>query len=59
MSKDPSKIRWCPECRCLVAASTMRPLSRTCAGSAVRVVCVDCFTRVMASWKTVRDARAV
>jgi hypothetical protein len=47
MPKDPSKIKRCPECRRLVEASTMRPLSRTKLGGGVRMACPACYTRVM------------
>ena len=45
MTKDPSKVKRCPECKRLVDSSTMRPLSRTPQGGAVRVACPDCFQR--------------
>ena len=38
MGKDPSKIKVCPECRRLVEAATMRPLSRNQLGSGIRYV---------------------
>lgn len=57
MGKDPSKIKVCPECRRLVEAATMRPLSRNQLGSGIRYVCPDCFKRVLALRKVVRDAR--
>ena len=47
MGKDPSAIKRCPECRRLVQASTMRPLSRTRFGGGVRYACPGCFKRVM------------
>jgi hypothetical protein len=55
MTKDPSKIKRCPECRRLVEASTMRPLSRTRLGGGVRYACPDCFQRVMGLRKAVRE----
>lgn len=58
MGKDPSKIKVCPECRRLVDAATMRPLSRNQLGSGVRYVCPDCFKRVSALRKAVRAAHA-
>jgi hypothetical protein len=58
MTKDPSKIKRCPECKRLVDASTMRPLARTRQGGGVRHACPDCFTRVMALRKKVQDAYA-
>ena len=57
VTKDPSKIKRCPECRRLVEASTMRPLSRTRFGGGVRYACPDCFKRVMALRKAVASAR--
>jgi hypothetical protein len=57
MGKDPSKIKVCPECRRLVEAATMRPLSRNQLGSGIRYVCPDCFKRVLALRKVVREAR--
>lgn len=57
MGKDPSKIKVCPECRRLVESVTMRPLSRNQLGSGIRYVCPDCFKRVIALRKVVRDAR--
>ena len=56
MSKDPSKIKRCPECKRLVDASTMRPLSRTPHGGSVRYACPECFSRVMALRKATREA---
>jgi hypothetical protein len=56
MVKDPSKIKRCPEYKRMVDATTMRPLSRTPAGG-VRFACPDCFTRVMALRKAVRETR--
>ncbi|HET9403300.1 MAG TPA: hypothetical protein VFO57_01820 [Burkholderiales bacterium] len=47
MTKDPSRIKRCPECHRLVEAATMRPLSHTRLGGRVRVACADCFRRVM------------
>jgi hypothetical protein len=58
MTKDPSKVKRCPECKRLVDAATMRPLSRTPQGGAVRVACPDCFQRVTALRKAVRDAQS-
>ncbi len=58
MTKDPSKIKRCTECKRLVEASTMRPLGRTPMQGGVRYVCPDCFTRVMALRKVVQDTRA-
>lgn len=46
MGKDPSKIKHCPECRRLVDAAAMRPISRTHQGSGLRRVCVDCFEKI-------------
>ena len=57
VGKDPSKIKVCPECRRLVESVTMRPLSRNQLGSGIRYVCPDCFKRVLALRKVVRDAR--
>lgn len=57
MPKDQSKIKRCPECRRLVEASTMRPLSRTRRGGGVRFACPDCFKRVMAMRKAVAARR--
>ena len=56
MGKDPSKIKRRAECKRMVDATTMRPLSHTPTGG-VRVVCLDCFARVMALGNAVRDAR--
>jgi hypothetical protein len=53
MSKDPSKIRPCPECRRQVEAGTLRALSRTPLGGRVRMACPACYTRVMALRKAV------
>lgn len=58
MSKDPSKARLCSECKHLVDASTMRPLARTQLTGGVRFACPDCFARVMALRKAVRDREA-
>ncbi len=58
MSKDAAKNKICPECRRLVDASTMRPLARTPRGGRVRYACPDCYKRVMALRKAVRQARA-
>jgi DNA-directed RNA polymerase subunit RPC12/RpoP len=55
MGKDPSKTKRCPECKRLVDAATMRPLSRSPTGG-LRFACPDCFTRVMALRKSVRIA---
>jgi hypothetical protein len=57
LTKDPSKIKQCQECRRLVQASTMRPLSRTRWGGGVRFACVDCFKRVMELRKAVAAGR--
>jgi hypothetical protein len=57
VAKDPSKIKQCPECRRLVQASTMRPLSRTRLGGGVRFACPDCFKRVMDMRKAVAGRR--
>ena len=57
MTKDPSKIKRCPECRRLVPAATMRPLSRTRFGSGARYACPDCFKRVMDMRKAVAGRR--
>jgi hypothetical protein len=57
VTKDPSKIKRCPECRRLVEASTMRPLSRTRLGGGVRFACPDCFKRVMDMRKAVAGRR--
>ena len=57
VTKDPSKIKQCPECRRLVQASTMRPLSRTRLGGGVRFACPDCFKRVMDMRKAVAGRR--
>ena len=58
MSKDPSKIRLCSECKRLVDASTLRPLARTQHAGGVRYACPKCFERVMALRKAVREAQA-
>ena len=58
MGKDPSKIKRCPECRRLVEAATMRPLSRTKQGGGVRFACPDCFQRVMALRKAAPGTRS-
>jgi len=58
VTKDPSKIKQCPECRRLVQALTLRPLSRTRWGGGVRFACVDCFKRVMDLRKAVAVAVA-
>jgi hypothetical protein len=50
MTKDPSKIKRCPECKRLTDTATMRPLSRS-KQSGVRLVCLDCFTAGMARMK--------
>ena len=39
MSKDPSKVKRCSECKRLVEAATMRPLGRTPKQGGVRYVC--------------------
>jgi predicted RNA-binding Zn-ribbon protein involved in translation (DUF1610 family) len=57
LPKDPSKIKRCPECRRLVEAATMRPLSRTRLGGGVRFACPDCFKRVMDMRKAVAGRR--
>ena len=57
MTKDPSRIKQCPECRRLVAAASMRPLSRTRLGGGVRYACPDCFKRVMEMRKAVAARR--
>ena len=36
----------------------MRPLSRNQLGSGIRFVCPDCFKRVLALRKVVREARS-
>lgn len=58
VTKDPSKIKRCPECRRLVEAATMRPLSRTRLGGGVRFACPDCFKRVMALRRAVVRPRS-
>jgi hypothetical protein len=58
VTTDPSKIKQCPECRRLVQALTLRPLSRTRFGGGVRFACVDCFKRVMDLRKAVAVAVA-
>jgi hypothetical protein len=58
MSKDPSKIRLCSECKRLVDASTLRPLARIQHAGGVRYACPKCFERVMALRKAVREAQA-
>jgi hypothetical protein len=58
MGKDPVKIKRCPECKRMVDATTMRPLSRTPTGG-VRFACPDCFARVMALRKVIKDARGI
>jgi hypothetical protein len=57
LTKDPSKIKGCQECRRLVQASTMRPLSRTRWGGGVRFACPACFKRVMDMRKAVAERR--
>lgn len=57
LTKKPSKVKHCQECRRLVQASTMRPLSRTRLGSGVRFACPECFKRVMALRKAVAARR--
>lgn len=57
MSKDPSVIKRCPECRLLVPAATMRPLSRTRSGGGVRFACPACFKRVMDMRRAVAGRR--
>ena len=57
MTKDPSKVKRCPECKRLVDASTMRPLSRTRTGGGLRYVCPDCYDRVTVLRKAVQEAR--
>jgi hypothetical protein len=57
LTKDPSKIKQCPECRRLVEASTMRPLSRSRFGGGLRFACPDCFKRVTDMRKAVAASR--
>ena len=57
MSKDPSKIRLCSECKRLVDARTLRQLARTQHAGSVRFACPPCFERVMALRKAVREAQ--
>jgi RNase P subunit RPR2 len=57
VTKDPSKIKQCPECHRLVEAATMRPLARTPSGGRVRVACPGCYTRVMELRKAVAGRR--
>jgi len=54
LPKDPSKIKRCPECRRLVEAATMRPLSRTRLGGGVRFACPDCFRKYGANCICIR-----
>ena len=46
MSKDPSKIKRCPECASLVDTTTMRPIARK-SPNRVHFVCLTCFGREM------------
>ena len=55
MTQD--KIKRCPECRRLVEASSMRPLSRTQHGRGVRFACPACYARVMELRKAVAARR--
>ena len=55
MSKDPSKIKRCPECTSMVDASTMRPVART-SPNRVHFVCLTCFDREMHGDTVVRLA---
>jgi endogenous inhibitor of DNA gyrase (YacG/DUF329 family) len=57
LTKDPSRIKRCPECGRLVPAESMRPLSRTQWGGGVRFACPDCFKRVMELRKAVAGRR--
>ena len=57
MAKDTAKIKVCPECRRLVESAGMRPLSRNQLGSGIRYVCPDCYKRVLALRKVVRESR--
>jgi hypothetical protein len=57
LTKDPSRIKRCPECGRLVQAASMRPLSRTQWGGGVRFACPDCFKRVMELRKAVAGRR--
>jgi hypothetical protein len=57
MTKDPSKIKQCPECRRLTEANTMRPLSRTRLGGRVRMACPACYVRVMELRRAVAGRR--
>ena len=57
MTKESAKVKVCPECRRLVEAATMRPLSRNQQGSGIRYVCPDCYKRVLALRKMVRARR--
>jgi hypothetical protein len=45
--KSTSQTKQCPECRRLVEAATMRPLSRSRFGGGLRYACPDCYKRVM------------
>jgi len=57
LTQEPSKIKQCPECRRLVQAPAMRPLSRTRLGGGLRYACPDCFKRVMDMRKAVAARR--
>ena len=59
VSKDPSKIKHCLECKRMVDALTMRPLARQASGGGVRRVCAECYCRVTALRKTVRDSSLI
>ena len=57
MSAHPPKQKRCAECRQVVDATTLRPLSRTVYGSGLRYACPGCFVRVKALRKVAREAR--
>jgi len=58
MGNDPSRTKLCSECKRLSDASTLRPLARTQHAGGVRFACPQCYARVMALRKTVREAQA-
>jgi len=57
MSPQPPKQKRCAECRQVVDATTLRPLSRTAYGSGLRYACPGCFVRVKALRRVAREAR--
>jgi len=57
MTENQGKTKRCPECKRLVGAAMMRPLSRTRQGGGLRYACPDCFARIMALRKMVKRAQ--